>query len=175
MNTIEAIKQRRSIRTFNEQKINNKDIQTILECAMCAPTARNQQGFRFIVVDDKTILEDIASNIEHGKMCKDASHAIVVCYEVKDELSELYWVQDASATTQNILLSATDLGIGSVWVAVHPREIKINFITNYFKLPITIKPLCVVALGYKDNFLKEVDRFDKSKVCYNTSLWDNFN
>ncbi len=167
MNTIEAIKQRRSTRIFNDKQIDNQDIQTILECAMCAPTARNQQGFRFIVVDDVNILSDIASNIEHGKMCKDASHAIIVCYEVNDELSELYWVQDASASTQNILLSATDLGIGSVWVAIHPREQKINFITNYFKLPQTIKPLCLVALGYKDNFLKEVNRFDKSKVWYN--------
>jgi nitroreductase len=167
MNTIETIKQRRSTRTFNNKKIKDEDIQTILECAMCAPTARNQQGFRFIVINDKNILEDIASNIEHGKMCKDASHAIVVCYEVKDELSKLYWTQDASASTQNILLSATDLGIGSVWVAVHPRETKVNFVTNYFKLPQTIKPLCIVALGYKDEFLKEVNRFDKSKIWYN--------
>lgn len=167
MNTIQAIKQRRSIRAFNGKQIDDKDIQTILECAMSAPTARNQQGFRFIVIDDKTILNDIASNIEHGKMCKEASHAIIVCYEVSDELSELYWVQDASASTQNILLSATDLGIGSVWVAIHPREQKRNFIINYFKLSNNIKPLCLVALGYKDNFLKDVNRFDKSKIWYN--------
>jgi len=167
MNTIQTIKQRRSTRTFNDKKINDKDIQAILECAMSAPTARNQQGFRFIVVDDRNILTDIASNMEHGKMCKDASHAIIVCYEVSDELSKLYWIQDASASTQNILLSATDLGIGSVWVAIHPREQKINFITNYFKLPKNIKPLCLVALGYKENFLKEINRFDKSKVWYN--------
>jgi nitroreductase len=168
METIETIKKRRSIRSFSDKKIIDKDIQTILECAMSAPTARNQQGFRFIVVDDKEILESISLNIEHGKMCKDASHAIVVCYEVKDEVSELYWVQDASATTQNILLSATDLGIGSVWVAVHPRPNKIEYVTKQFNLPKTIKPLCIVALGYKENFLKELNRFDQSKIKYNS-------
>ena len=168
MDTIKTIKQRRSIRNFNDKRIEDKDIKTILECAMLAPTARNQQGFRFIVVDDKNILNDISSNIEYGKMCKDASHAIVVCYEINDESSELYWVQDASVSTQNILLSAADLGIGSVWIAIHPREKKINFVTNYFKLPKNIKPLCIVALGYKDNFLKELNRYDKSKVWYNT-------
>lgn len=168
MDTIKTIKQRRSIRNFNNMKIKDEDIKTILECAMLAPTARNQQGFRFIVVDDNNILNDISSNIEYGKMCKDASHAIVVCYEINDESSGLYWVQDASASTQNILLSATDLGIGSVWVAIHPREQKINFITNYFKLPKNIKPLCIVALGYKDNFLKELNRYDQSKIWYNT-------
>ncbi len=168
METIKAIKQRRSIRNFNDTKIKDENIQTILECAMSTPTARNQQGFRFVVVDDKSILKDISSNIPSGKMCKDASHAIIICYEVKDESSKLYWVQDASATTQNILLSATDLGIASVWIAVHPREKKIDFVTNYFNLPKNIKPLSIVALGYKENYLKEVNRFDESKVWYNT-------
>lgn len=167
MDTIEIIKKRRSIRNFNDKKIPDSDIDIILECAMCAPTARNQQGFRFIVVDDKEVLNKIADGIEHGKMCRDASHAIVVCYEVNDEMGELYWVQDASAVTQNILLSATSLGIGSVWVAVHPRPVKIDFVKEQFSLPLNIKPLSIVALGYKEQFLKEVKRFDKEKVCYN--------
>lgn len=171
MNTIETIKNRRSVRAFNEKKIDDKDIKTILECGMCAPTARNQQGFRFIVVDDKELLLKISQGIEHGKMCKDASHAIIVCYEIKDETGELYWVQDGSAVTQNILLSATDLGIGSVWVAVHPREAKIEFVTKQFDLPSNIRPLSIVVLGYKDNFLKTANRYDESKVKYNS--WKN--
>jgi nitroreductase len=167
MNTIEAIKKRRSIRTFNDKSIASNDIQTLLECAMCAPTARNQQGWKFVLIDDKQILEEISKGIEHGKMCKEADKAIVVCYEVNDELSELYWQQDAAAATQNILLSATELGIASVWVAVHPRVQKIQFISELLKLPETIKPFCIVALGYKDGFLKELNRFDEGKLRYN--------
>ena len=167
MNTIDIIKKRRSIRGFNGKTIDEKDIKKILECAMSAPTARNQQGFRFVVVDRKDILEEISKGIEHGRMCKDASHVIGVCYEVKDEIGELYWVQDASACAQNILLSAADLGIGSVWVAVHPRGAKVDFITKLFELPHNIKPLCLVALGYKDEFLKELERYDPLKVRYN--------
>lgn len=171
MDTIDIIKNRRSVRNFNDKKIDPKDIDTILQCGMCSPTARNQQGFRFIVVDDKEVLNEISKGIEHGKMCKDASHAIVVCYEIKDEVSELYWVQDASAVTQNILLSATALGIASVWVAVHPRPAKIEFVTKQFNLPKNIKPLSIVALGYKEEFLKELDRFDRNKIKYNS--WED--
>jgi nitroreductase len=166
MNAIDIIKQRRSIRSFDNKKISQNDIKTILECAMTAPTARNQQGFRFVVTDKKNHLEDISKNIEHGKMAKDASHAIVVCYEIKDETSQLYWQQDASACTQNILLSAAALGIGSVWVAIYPREKKINFVKEYFGIDKNIESLCIVVLGYKDNFLKEVNRYDESKVTF---------
>ncbi|MEA3353410.1 MAG: nitroreductase family protein [Campylobacterota bacterium] len=170
MNTVETILSRRSTRNFNHKDISKEDINTILSCAMSAPTARNQQGFRFIVVDKQELLNKISQEIEHGKMCKDANKAIIVCYEIKDETSELYWIQDASAATQNILLSSTALGIGSVWVALHPREQKINFIKDQFNLPDHIKPLSLIALGYKENFLKQIDRFDSSKVKYNN--WD---
>ena len=168
MDTIDIIKRRRSVRSFNDKNISEDDITTILQSAMSAPTARNQQGWRFIVVDDKGILQNISNNIEHGKMCKDANTAIVVCYDVSDEMGELYWIQDASAATQNILLSASALGIGSVWVAVHPREAKIDYVKKQFKLPKNIEPLCIVALGYKDDFLKEIDRYDENKIVKNS-------
>jgi len=167
MNTIDTIKQRRSIRIFNNKDISNDNIRIILECAMSAPTARNQQGWRFVVVTEKTILEELSKGIEHGKMCKDANKAIIVCYKIDDELSELYWQQDASAATQNILLSATELGIGSVWVAIHPRKQKINFVSNLLNIPNDIKPLSLIALGYKNDILKYIDRYDEQKVNYN--------
>ncbi|MCK5110592.1 MAG: nitroreductase family protein [Arcobacteraceae bacterium] len=169
MDTIDTIKQRRSTRIFNNKNISDNDIRTMLECAMSAPTARNQQGWRFVVIDDKQILEEISNGLEHGKMCKEANKAIAVCYKVDDELSQLYWQQDASAATQNILLSATSLGIGSVWISIHPRKEKVDFLSNLLNLTNNIKPLCIVALGYKENILKEINRYDDDKVKYN--LW----
>jgi len=164
---IKNIKARRSIRKYTDAEVTNKQIRIILDCAMAAPTARNQQAFRFIVVDDKNILNEISRNIEHAKMCKGANKAIVVCSEVVNEMQESYWVQDASAATQNILLSATALGIGSVWVAVHPRAQKIEYITKLFTLPAQIKPLCLVALGVADEVKPPNERYDAQKVRYN--------
>lgn len=167
MNTIETIKHRRSIRSFTDKVVRNKDINILLDCAMSAPTAKNQQAWRFVVIDDKDILNDIAQNIEHAKMCKTANKAIIVCSVVEDEMQKLYWEQDCSAATQNILLSATELGIGSVWVAIHPREEKVGYIKNLLALPLSIKPLCMVALGYS-NEVKEISkRFDENKIKYN--------
>ena len=167
MNTFEAIKSRRSVRSFTDKTIRNKDINIMLDCAMSAPTARNQQSWRFVVIDDKNILDDIALKMEHGKMCKSANKAIIVCSVVENEMQELYWKQDCSAATQNILLSATELGIGSVWVAVHPRESKINYISKLLKLPANVKPLSLIALGYANEHKDLSNRFDEDKIKYN--------
>jgi len=165
--TIDTIKKRRSIRKYTQKAISSEDIRTILECAMAAPTARNQQSFQFVVIDDRKLLSTIAQNIEHAKMCEGANKAIVVCSEVINETQELYWVQDCSAVTQNILLSATALGIGSVWVAVHPRPKKIDFITKLLNLPHFIKPLSLVALGYPSEQKAPNDRYDEAKIHHN--------
>jgi nitroreductase len=169
MNTLDLINSRRSIRKFNSKEVELEKIDLILKAAMSAPTARNNQGWRFILVDDKSILNDISQNIEHAKMCKIASKTIIVCYDVSNEMGELYWEQDASASTQNILLAAASLGVGSVWCAIHPRAQKVEYIQKTFNLPQNIKPLSLVVLGYSDeNILKEVNRYDKEKVKYNS-------
>ena len=126
MNAFNTIKYRRSIRNFNDKVVRTKDINIMLDCAMSAPTARNQQAWRFVVIDDKTILNEIAKNMEHAKMCSTANKVIIVCSVVEDEMQELYWEQDCAAATQNILLGATYLKISSVWVAVHPVCLQIS-------------------------------------------------
>ena len=167
MNTFETIKNRRSIRNFTDTTVRSKDINIMLDCAMSAPSARNQQAWRFLVIDDTSILNDIALNIEHAKMLKTANKAILVCSVVENEMQELYWQQDCSAATQNILLSATELGIGSVWVAVHPRQNKVDYISDLLKLPPNIKPLSLVALGYPNEQKELSNRFDEDKIKYN--------
>ncbi len=167
MNTFDAIKNRRSVRSFTDKIVRNKDINIMLDCAMSAPTARNQQSWRFIVIDDIEILNDISLKMQHGKMCKSANKAIIVCSVVENEMQELYWQQDCSAATQNILLSATELGIGSVWVAIHPRESKINYISKLLKLPSNVKPLSLIALGYAQEHQELTNRFDEDKIKYN--------
>jgi len=165
---IENILTRRSIRKYDKsKKVSKEQIDTILKSAMSAPTARNQQGWYFVVVSNPKQLLEISKNIPHAKMVKTADFTIIVCYEVTDEMQKLYWVQDASASTQNILLSANALGIGSVWCAVHPREAKINFIKKEFNLPLNIEPLSLVALGYPAEKKGYEERFDEAEIQYN--------
>jgi nitroreductase len=161
MNPIDLIKERRSIRSFIDKKISNENMQIILECAMSATTARNQQGFRFVIVNNKSILKRLSDELQYGKMLKDADQAVAVCYDVSDEFGEYYYKEDASAVTQNILLSSSALGIGSVWIAIQPKQEKIELLTKMFQLPKDIVPVSLIALGYSDKPMhKKADRFD---------------
>jgi len=167
MNTFEAIKYRRSIRSFTDKIIRHKDMNTILDCAMSAPTAGNQQAWRFVVIDDKNILNEISLNIKSAKMCQNANKVIIVCSEVEDKMQKLYWEQDCAAATQTILLGATHLGIGSVWVDIHPGESTVQYFSKLLDLPSHIKPFSLVALGYPDEEKEISKRFDVNKIKYN--------
>ena len=93
---------------------------------MAAPSAGNQQPWHFIVIDDREILSEIPKFHPYSKMLNEASCAIVVCGDVTLQRFEGYWVQDCSAATQNMLLMATELGLGSVWLGAYPREERVE-------------------------------------------------
>ena len=121
-NLIELIKTRRSIRKFAGKLLTNKEINLLLEAAMYAPSARNLQPWHFIVVTERTLLDKIMQAHPYAAMLNEAPLAIVVCADENIEKSEGYQAQDCAAATQNILLAAHAMELGSVWLGVFPRE-----------------------------------------------------
>ncbi len=167
MEAMECIMTRRSIRKYTKKEIPEEDIQKILEAAMFAPSARNLRPWHFIVVDDRSILEKMAEVHPYAKMLLDAPCAIVVCADEKVQENSGYWAQDCSAALQNILLAAHSLGIGSVWLGVHPREERTVGIVKLFGLPEKIKPLGIVSLGYPAEKPSNPQRFETEKIHIN--------
>jgi len=162
-----AIFKRRSIRKYTDKVIPEEHIEQILKAAMAAPSAGNQQPWHFIVVDDKEILNEIPKYHQYAKMLKEASHAIVVCGDLSRQRYEGYWVQDCSAATQNILLMATELGIGSVWLGVYPDQDRIKALKELFELPENVVPLSIVSLGYPAESKGPSNRFDTTRIHRN--------
>ena len=162
----EVVLNRRSIRKFTKDDISDSTIDDILKSAMYAPSARNQQPWHFFVIKKREVLDKIADNIEHAKMCRTANVCIVVCSYIQTDMQKLYWVQDCSAATQNILLSAKNNGLGSVWCGVYPREAKVKFVSELLELSENMIPLSLIAIGYPDEQKITNDRFDKSKITY---------
>src|SRR6056297_2684657 len=119
---IETIKTRRSIRKYKPQKIKEGTILEIIKAAMYAPSARNQQPWHFIIVNDEKKLNELAVIHPYGKMVSGASHAILICGDEKLELSSGYWPVDCAAATQNLLLAAPSIDLGAVWLGVYPRD-----------------------------------------------------
>ncbi len=163
-----AIFKRRSIRKYTDKVVSDQQIEKILRAGMAAPSAGNQQPWHFVVIDDRDILNDIPKLHPYSKMLKEASHAIVVCGDVNLQRHEGYWVQDCSAATQNILLMATELGLGSVWLGVYPREDRVKGLKELLSLPENIIPLCIISIGYPAETKEPVDRYDTTRIHKNS-------
>lgn len=146
---LKMIYTRRSIRVYSDRQISDEDIEKILKAAMLAPSAGNEQPWHFIVVRDREMLKKMSEAFTFGQMLPNASAAIVVCADPK--LSKYpydMWVQDCSAATENILLAARCLGIGSVWLGVYPREERMKALRELLGIPENIVVFSVVSLGY---------------------------
>lgn len=161
---MEAIYNRRSIRKFTAQKIKDEDIKTLLRAAMMAPTAVNAQEWEFLVIREKEKLNEITKIHPHSQMLKQADAAIIICASLEKEIIPGYWIGDCGACAQNILLAATELGLGSVWLGVQPDKKRVEDFRKLFKLPKHIMPFNVIALGYPAEKRDEKDRYDDKKV-----------
>lgn len=75
-----------------------------------------------------------------------------------------YWVQDCSAATENVLLAATALGLGAVWLGAHPQEERVKAIRNQLGLPKTIVPLNLISIGYPDEEKDPRTQYDELRV-----------
>lgn len=164
MKVMEAILKRRSIRRFTNQPIAKEDIYSLLHAAMMAPTARNCQEWEFVVVRNKETFKKMMHVHPYAKMLEQADCALVVCGNTQREHAPGYWMADCGAATQNILLTATSLGIGSVWLGVYPNEERMAGVAKILGLPDHVKPLNIIALGYPDEKKEDVDRFDPAKI-----------
>jgi len=164
MNIQEAIYVRRSIRKFLDQPVETEKIDLLLKAAMAAPSAMNIQPWEFVIVTKKETLARIRSVLVYGKM--NTPLAILVCGNLskKNLVAERFWVQDCSAATQNILLTAVDLGLGAVWCGVHPIHLQEKLVSQILSLPAKVIPLNVIYVGYPAEEKSPRTQYDESKV-----------
>lgn len=168
MQTIKAILTRRSVRSYTDKKVKEQDIEDMLRAAMYAPSANNRQPRHFVVIENRGLLDEIPNIHPHAKMLKEAPLAILVCADTEAQDMAGYYSQDCSAATQNILLAAHEKGLGAVWLGVYPREERMKPVRELFDLPGNIVPFSLISIGHYDKKLPDVERYDKSRVHWNS-------
>lgn len=154
---------RRSIREFTSQPVSDRDVRALLEAAMAAPSARNSKPWHFIAVRERRVLDQLAQSHQYADPLLRATLGIVVC-GVPGE-SE-YWVQDTSAATENILLAATALGLGAVWLGIHPQPAREAHVRRVLSIPETVTPLNLIAVGHPAEEKPPRTQFDPARVHY---------
>lgn len=166
MEAIEAIFKRRSIRKFKDEDVDNEIIITLLKAATAAPTAANCQPWEFIVVNDYEKLSELKEELKFARY--NAPTAIVVCGNMKlafKGLTQEFWVQDCSAAIENILIAATGLGLGSVWIGVYPTP-NVKSVKRVLNIPDYVTPLGIVYVGYPAEVKEARTRYNEKRVYW---------
>ncbi len=167
MDAIECIHTRRSIRKFKKQAVPATMVQQILEAAMLAPSAGNEQAWQFLVITEPEILQKIPLIHPYASMVAHAPVAILICGDLRHEKFEDFWIQDCAAATQNVLLSAHALGLGGVWTGIYPVSERITAFRYILHIPEIVVPFALVPIGYPAQQPAPVTRFDPAKIHYN--------
>jgi nitroreductase len=150
MDLEEAIKGRRSIRAFKPQDVPEETVEKLIDAARHAPSAGNIQPWEFIIARKQDTKRKLAQ-AAYQAFIEEAPVVIVVCadetrsssrYGIRGET--LYCIQDTAAATQNILLTAYSLGLGTCWIgAFNEDEAK-----KALKTPVGIRPVVMIPVGY---------------------------
>ena len=160
---LEVINTRRSVRKWRPEKVSEADIREILEAAMNAPSAGNEQAWQFVVLTGETLEKYLAIN---PNAAKGAPVGILVCGDRKAQKYEGFYPQDCAAATQNILLAVHAKGLGGVWTTVFPPNAAP--VRKLLGLPEDVVPFSFVPFGHPDPATQGyVSRFDENKVHNN--------
>jgi len=144
MDALQALKKRRSSRTFNTQPVARKLIEELVDCARFAPTARNIQPWEFVAVTEKKTLAELGSLADNGSFIRDSNCCIAVF--AKDTK---YYLEDGCAATQNILIAAANLGLSSCWVAGDKKPY-CDRVKELLGVPFDFRLVSLIPLGYSD-------------------------
>jgi len=153
MELSEAIKGRRSIRKYKTQPIPSETVQLLIEAATYAPSAGNIQPWHFIVAEDPAVKKKLAEAAYNQAQVEQAPAVIVVCAD-EQQISprygsrgkNLYCLQDTAAATQNILLIAYSLGLGTCWIGAFNEEQAKQAVNA----PEGVRPVAMIPVGYPD-------------------------
>jgi len=142
MHALEALYTRRSIRRFKADPVQRSQIEQIVDAGRLAATANNLQPWEFVVITDEAMRKKIAGITDYGKFIAQSPACIVTfCKETK------YYLEDGSAATQNMLVAARALGLGSCWVA-GDKKAYAEEIRALLGVPRGYKLISLVAVGH---------------------------
>ena len=166
---LENLFARRSIRQFKDRDVPDELVKTILEAAMAAPSAGNYRPVDYVVVRDAETRHKLADIHPYAKMVPQAPVCIIPCgLPARSFASQPdFWIQDAAAATENMLLAAVALGLGAVWCGVYPVSERVQATRELLGLPAEVVPFALVPLGYPAEHKEPRTQYDDGRVHHN--------
>lgn len=162
MEVKEALLKRRSIRKFKDTPVTDEQIKALLEAAMSAPSGCNYQPWKFYVITNKELLAGIRDDIPRAGNYP-CPLAILV---TGDTTKTQYWRSDCGAATENILLRAVDLGLGTLWLAQDASVSRVEAMKKRIKLKEGEEPFSLIYVGVPDVNPEPRTQYDEAKIEY---------
>lgn len=156
---------RTSIRKYLSKPVEDEKIEKLLQAAMAAPSAGNQQPWEFYVVKDKATLEKLSKSSPYAACCASAPVAFVACYRIHCTMPEYVQI-DMSASVENLLLEADSLGLGAVWLGIAPLKERMEAVREVLNIPDNLDAFAIIPCGYPETIHPQQDRFDKQRIHY---------
>ena len=163
---LDVIASRYSVRSYTGEKVTEAQLETLLRAGMAAPSGMNQQPWRFVVVDDPTVMDTMTP--WGADTWKAAGTVIVVCGKTtmgENNDENPLWQADCAAVTENILIAAKAMGLGAVWNACFP------FFQDQTRtalgIPEDVVPYSIVPVGVEQGSEQPKDKWDPAKIHRN--------
>jgi nitroreductase len=151
LEVFEAIKNRRSIRQFTKQDIPKEIVEQLVEAARMAPTAGNTQAYQLVIVRQEAEKQRLSMAAYGQRQVQAAPVVFVVCADLTkageaygERGRSLYCLQDTGAITQNILLAAYSLGLGTCWIGAFKED----DVKKAVNAPEDMRPVTLITVGY---------------------------
>ncbi|MHA1944122.1 MAG: nitroreductase family protein [Candidatus Thorarchaeota archaeon] len=147
MDTIKTIRDRRSIRKYRSDVVDDESLQIILQAGRWAPSASNKQPWHFIVIKNKEMREKLADIHDYGRFMRESPVVIVALGDPKKH--PRYHLADPHQAVQNMLLAAHAQGLAPCWLGVRDTDLEPQF-RDALNIPQDQRVICSISLGHGD-------------------------
>lgn len=154
-----------SIRKYQKKAVEPEKIEMLLRAAMAAPSACNQQPWEYYVVKDPQKIQALSKASPYTKCAAKAPVVFVPCYRNEGAAPD-YFEIDLSASVENLLLEADELGLGAVWMGIAPIKERMETVRKILGIPETLFAFALVPCGYPAEERQQENRYDESRVHY---------
>lgn len=174
-NFYQLLQNRRSIRQYTQQPIDEEVLKKIAHAVLMAPSSKRKMPWEFVIVQNKELLKKLSECRPYGAtLIANASACFVVTADT--EKTDV-WIEDAAIAAIIIQLQAEDIGLGSCWVQVRNRttydgELSSEYIKQLLNIPSNMEVLCMIALGYKN---EQRTPFAEDKLALQKIHFESFN
>ncbi len=146
---MDLIETRRSIRSYKPQEIEEEKLNYVLQAFRKAPSAKNLQPWKLVVVKNKKIINDLAIACNNQTFLEEAPILIVACAKEDEAYGTMggymnSYPIDISLALEHLILAATEQGLGTCWIGAFKEQL----VKDILKVPENVKVVALTPLGY---------------------------